>query len=221
MFQPWSRTISIDIDDVADRKNLLLLVQLRWLAVIGQVLTIVIVHFGFGIALPQTNLAYVIAFLIALNVLSLIRHYSHDAIGNTELFLGLLLDVAPLTAQLYLTGGAANPFVLLYLLQVTLTAVLLDAWSAWTLVVVTSGCFVWLSRFYRDVFHEHGDDFARLHVQGSFVCLVLSATLLVFFISRINNNLRARNANLASLRQQSAEKDHIVRIGFARLRSGP
>jgi two-component system sensor histidine kinase RegB len=59
MFQPWSRTISIDIDDVADRKNLLLLVQLRWLAVIGQVLTIVIVHFGFGIALPLANLAYV------------------------------------------------------------------------------------------------------------------------------------------------------------------
>src|ERR1700674_5775653 len=144
MFQPWSRTISIDIDDVTDRKNLLLLVQLRWLAVIGQVLTIVIVHFGFGIALPLANLAYVIAFLIALNVLSLIRHYSHDAIGNTELFLGLLLDVAALTAQLYLTGGAANPFVLLYLLQVTLTAVLLDAWSVWTLVVVTSGCFVWL-----------------------------------------------------------------------------
>ncbi len=99
-------------------------------------------------------------------------------------------------------------------MQVSLAAVLLDAWSAWTLVVVTGGCFVWLSVFYRDVFHEHGDDFARLHLEGSFVCLVLSATLLVFFINRINRNLRARDAHLASLRQQSAEEDHIVRMGL-------
>lgn len=44
----------ISIDHVTDKKNLLLLVQLRWLAVIGQVVTILVVHFWFGIALPLT-----------------------------------------------------------------------------------------------------------------------------------------------------------------------
>ncbi len=93
-------------------------------------------------------------------------------------------------------------------------AVLLDAWSTWTLVVITSGCFVWLSVAYRDIFHEQGIGFARLHMQGTFICFLLSATLLVFFISRINRNLRARDAHLAGLRQQSAEEDHIVRMGL-------
>jgi two-component system sensor histidine kinase RegB len=204
----------MSIDHVTDKKNLLLLVQLRWLAVIGQIVTILIVHFWFGIALPLTDLAIVIAFLIGLNIFSLSRHYRHDMVSNTELFLALLLDVAALTVQLYLTGGAANPFVSLYLLQVTLAAVLLDAWSTWTLVVLTSGCFVWLSIAYRDIFHEQDSGFAKLHMQGTFICFLLSATLLVFFISRIYRNLRARDAHLAGLRQQSAEEDHIVRMGL-------
>src|ERR1700731_2416504 len=213
LVEEGSRPIS---SDQTDRKNLLLLVQLRWLAVIGQVVTILVVHFWFGIALPLTRLAIVIAFLIGLNIVSLLRHHYRNIVSNTELFLVLLLDVAALTVQLYLSGGAANPFISLYLLQVTLAAVLLDAWSTWALVVITSGCFVWLTVFHRDVlsWRGHGGDFAWLHIQGMFVCFVLSATLLVLFITRINRNLRARAAHLASLRQQPAEEDHIVRMGL-------
>jgi len=210
----WSPTPSID--SVTDRKNLQLLVQLRWLAVVGQVITILVVHFWFGIALPLTQMAIVIAFLVGLNLLSLVRHDRPGIVSNTELFLALLLDVAALTVQLYLSGGAANPFVSLYLLQVTLAAVLLDAWSTWTLVVVTSACFVGLTSFYGDIFstRDPGGDFARLHILGMFICFLLSATLLVLFISRINRNLRARDDHLARLRQQSAEEDHIVRMGL-------
>src|SRR6202023_2104357 len=61
---------------------------------------------------------------------------------------------------------------------------------------------------------EQGGNFARLHIQGMFICFVLSATLLVLFITRINRNLRGRDAHLARLRQQSAEEDHIVRMGL-------
>ena len=210
------RSQLISIGPATDKKNLLLLIQLRWLAVIGQVVTILVVHFWFGIALPLTQFAIVIALLIGLNIVSLLRHRYRNIVSNTELFFALLLDVAALTAQLYLSGGAANPFVSLYLLQVTLAAVLLDAWSTWALVIITSGCFVWLTAFHRDIFswRGHGGDFAWLHIEGMFVCFVLSATLLVLFITRINRNLRARDAHLASLRQQSAEEDHIVRMGL-------
>jgi two-component system, sensor histidine kinase RegB len=180
------------------------------------VVTILVVHFWLGIALPLTKMAIVIAFLVALNIVSLFKHRYHDIVSNTELFLALLLDVAALTLQLYLSGGAANPFVSLYLLQVTLAAVLVDAWSTWALVLITSGCFIWLTAVYQDIFslREQGGNFARLHIQGMFICFVLSATLLVLFITRINRNLRGRDAHLARLRQQSAEEDHIVRMGL-------
>jgi two-component system sensor histidine kinase RegB len=201
---------------VTDKRNLLLLVQLRWVAVIGQVLTICIVSWWLRIALPLLQMAAVIVFLIGLNIVSVDRYRRGAIVSNTELFLALLLDVAALTMQLYLSGGAANPFISLYLLQVTLAAVLLRPWSTWVLVVVASGCFVFLMMVYEPVFlpYQHDGDFLRLHIAGMFVCFVLSAVLLVLFIARINRNLRARDARLAQLRQQSAEEDHIVRMGL-------
>ena len=93
---------------------------------------------------------------------------------------------------------------------------LLQAWSTWILVAVTGGCFVFLTMFFEPVFqpYQHDGDFLKLHIAGMFVCFVLSAVLLVLFIARINRNLRARDAHLARLRQQSAEEDHIVRMGL-------
>lgn len=213
--QPQPRT-TISIDRVTDRRNLLLLVQLRWLAVVGQVLTIGVVEWWFHIALPLVRMAAVVVFLIGLNIVSIDRYRRRVSISNAELFVALLLDIAALTMQLYLSGGADNPFVGLYLLQVTLGAILLTGRSTWFLVFITAGCFVFLTQIYVPVFESylHNGEFLRLHVAGMFVCFLLSSVLLVFFIARINLNLRARDAHLAQLRQQAAEEDHIVRMGL-------
>lgn len=201
--------MSIPSQDKTNTKNLLLLIQLRWLAVVGQVVTILFVHFWLGIALPLVPMAAVVLFLVGLNVVGLLRHRYQSEVSNTELFLELLLDVVALTVQLFLSGGATNPFVSLYLLQVILGAVLLEAWSTWALVAITGACFVWLMANYREFAmpHAHGRDFFNLHIQGMFICFVLAASLLVLFITRIQRNLRARDA-------QSAEEDHIVRMGL-------
>src|SRR3546814_666331 len=53
-----------------------------------------------------------------------------------------------------------------------------------------------------------------LYILGALVSFVLVAVLLVVFVTRINANLRARDARLAALRQQAAEEDHIVRMGL-------
>ncbi|MES1180136.1 MAG: HAMP domain-containing sensor histidine kinase, partial [Hyphomicrobium sp.] len=68
--------------------------------------------------------------------------------------------------------------------------------------------------FYEDIFRAYQGDFAWLYIQGTFICFLLSASLLIFFITRINRNLRTRDAHLAHLRQQSVEEDHIVRMGL-------
>ncbi len=210
------RETAIKARDITNKKNLLLLVQLRWLAVVGQVVTILYVHLQLGIALPLAAMAAVLSFLVALNLVTLLRQFRREAIGNSELLLELMLDVGALTLQLYLSGGASNPFISLYLLQVILGAVLLDAWSAWLLVVVTSFCFVLLTLDYRPLAlpASHADMLLSLHIQGMFICYVLAASLLVFFVTRIQHNLKARDAHLAELRQRSAEEDHIVRMGL-------
>jgi len=99
---------------------------------------------------------------------------------------------------------------------VILGAVLLDAVSVWVLVAVASACFVALTLHSRPIAltHAHEGELFGLHVQGMFVCFLLAASLLVIFITRIQGNLRARDAHLADLRQRSVEEHHIVRMGL-------
>lgn len=191
---------------------------MRWAAVIGQVATIAIVEAWLDVDLPLLPMGGVIALLVGLNAFTLVRLRRRSDVTNGELFIELLLDVAALTAQLCLSGGATNPFVSLYLLQVIIGAVLLEAWSTWVLVLVTSACFIGLTAVYRPIaiLGSHGgdDELFSLHTRGMFICFVLAASLLVFFVTRINRNLRARDLRLAELRQQSAEEHHIVRMGL-------
>lgn len=207
---------AIGADDPTNRKNMALLIQLRWIAVVGQVVTIVVVHVGFGIALPLGPMAVVLCALILLNLASL-GWLSHRAdISNRALLVGLVLDVLALTAQLYLSGGATNPFTALYLLQVTLGAVLLDIRSTWALVVLTSACFLGLMLVNRPILAAEAGfaDPLGLYLIGMLVCLALDAALLVAFVTRIMRNVRERDARLAALRQHAAEEDHIVRMGL-------
>ncbi|MGO9674701.1 MAG: ATP-binding protein [Methylocella sp.] len=212
----------ISIQEITNKKNLRLLITLRWLAVGGQIVTIAIVHAWFGVVLPMFEMGCVILFLVGLNLVSLFRSRGQEAVTNSELFVELLFDVAALTAQLYLSGGATNPFISLFLLQVIIGAVLLQQFASWTLVAITSGCFIWLMTFYRKIglsghmhAHETGESsFFDLHIQGMFICYLLAAVLLVLFVTRINRNLRDRDLCLSDLRQQSAEEEHIVRMGL-------
>lgn len=207
---------SAAVESAAGHKNMLQLIQLRWIAVVGQVTTITVVTLGLGIRLPVPQMLAVLVCLIAFNIGSLLRWQERRFITNRELFFALLVDVASLTAQLYFSGGTTNPFAFLYLLQVIIGAVLLEAWSTWTIVAITSACLAGLALFSKPLtlLLDQRHSFPVLYVQGMLICFVLNAALLVIYITRINRNVRARDAQLANLRQRAAEEEHIVRMGL-------
>jgi two-component system sensor histidine kinase RegB len=161
-------------------------------------------------------MSLVLVGLLALNVLSYLWLRAHAEVSNRALLLALMLDVTALTAQLYFSGGATNPFTGLYLMQVTLAAVLLDVVFAWTIVALAAMGFLMLTRFNLPLALPASGvpDLLTLHIFGTFVCFALDAALLVFFLIRITHNLRNRDARLAALRQQAAEEDLIVRMGL-------
>lgn len=209
-------TADVGILDTANRSNLRLLLLLRWIAVGGQLATICAVHFWMGIALPLGPMFAVLWLLIALNGFAWLRLRGQAAITRQELFLGLLADVLALTAQLYMSGGAANPFISLFLLQVMLGAVLLDLRRSAALAAVTVAAFLVLTIWSQPLRLPPAADTSlfALHIQGMFICFVLTALLLLIFVTRITRNLRQRDERLAQLRQQSIEEDHIVRMGL-------
>ncbi|CAA2143553.1 ATP-binding protein [Hyphomicrobium sp. ghe19] len=201
--------------DPAATQNMLLLIQLRWIAVAGQIATIVFVEFVLGIGLPLLPMAVIIAGLIALNLASLAWLRNGRDAGDAALLGALMFDVAALTAQLYFSGGATNPFTFLYLLQVTLAAVLLDRRSTWAVVAATCASFALLTVDYRPLSVPEGfGDLFKLHIAGMLICFALDAALLVVFVTRITRNLRERDARLAALKQHAVEEDHIVRMGL-------
>ncbi len=191
-----------------------MLIQLRWIAVLGQVVTIAIVHFGLRIPLPLAPMGMVLGALLALNALSHVWLRQHLQISSQALFSALLLDVAALTVQLYFSGGATNPFTALYLLQIALAAVLLPGRGAWLIVVVTCIAFVGLIGINQPLAVQPPTSLLRLHILGMFVCFVLGAVLLVVFISRMSRNLQERDTYLVELKRRAAEEDHIVRLGL-------
>jgi two-component system sensor histidine kinase RegB len=201
---------------LAGRKNLLQLIQLRWLAVAGQLLTILAVHFLLGVDLPLVPMLTLLAGLALFNVASQQRSRLALPVGNGELFAGLLVDVGVLTTQLFFSGGITNPFISLYLLQVAVGSVLLRPRYVWVLVAVTSLCFVLLTRWHRPLPMPHlaSPVLSPLYIGGLVLCYLLTASLLVIFIGRIGGNLRQRDARLAALRQRAAEEEHIVRMGL-------
>jgi len=185
------------------------LIQLRWIAVVGQIATIVFVSRIFDVVLPLAMMAVVLAILIGVNLLCMFYWRNREEVSNGELFTALLVDVFTLTAQLYLSGGADNPFVFLYLLQVVLGAVLLRNWSTWMLVGITGLCFVGLMIWSGPV-KIPGNHYQ----QGLWLCFALNAALVVVFMTRINRMLRARDARLATMRQRAVEEEHIMRMGL-------
>jgi len=206
----------LGVEWTAGHKNMLHLIQLRWIAVLGQITTITAATLGFGISLPLPQMLSVLACLIAFNIGSHLRWHERQIVTNGELFHALLVDVGSLTAMLYFSGGITNPFAFLYLLQVILSAVLLKPWSTWTIVAVTSVCLAGLAVFYVPLKLPPDQEryFFNLYVQGMLICFMSNAALLAYFITRIGGNLRVGDAQLAHLRQRAAEEEHIVRMGL-------
>ena len=201
---------------LAGRKNLLQLIQMRWLAVAGQFATILTAQYALGVRLPMVEMLTLLTLLTLFNIASWLRSRLALPVNNSELFAGLLVDVGVLTGQLYYSGGVTNPFIYLYLLQVAVGTVLLRPRYIWAIVVATSLCFAALTQWHLpltlpDMFSPA---LSTQYIGGLLICFLLNASLLVIFIGRIGRNLRQRDATLADLRQRAAEEEHIVRMGL-------
>ena len=195
--------------------NMRQLARLRWLAVAGQLATVAIVGLGLGIRLPFVALLAVVSGLAVAN-LAFVLLPRLRRVTNGWLLAALVFDVGALALELYLTGGIDNPFVSLFLVQVVLGAILLDAWSAWVLVAVAGACVVALGYVYRPLGFPPDlvPSVADLYTLGSWLSFLLVSLLLVLFSTRITRNLRARDAYLADLRARAIEEEHLVRMGL-------
>ena len=104
------------------RLRLHTIVRLRWLAVLGQTVTVIGVYWGLGMDLPIGWCFAVIALSAWLNVALRIRYPASQRLASNHAFYMLGYDIIQLAALLYLTGGLENPFAFLLIAPVTVSA---------------------------------------------------------------------------------------------------
>jgi len=200
----------------AGRKNLRQLIEMRALAVAGQLATVLTVDGPLLIPLPKFEMLTLLAALALFNLLCLWRSRWPRPVSQAELCVGLLVDVAALTGQLYFSGGSDNPFIYLYVLQVAVASVLLRPGALWIVVVSAVAGFLALTQWHRPLVldPQFSGSLPPNYVGGLLLCFVLNVVLLSVFIVRISRNLRQRDAELAEAQQRAAEEVHIVRMGL-------
>lgn len=113
------------------RVNLGHLFWLRSLAIIGQLSTIAVVQIFYGAKLPLPAMLLVIALEMVFNGLTWLRVARAQPETNLELFGQMWVDLGALSALLFLSGGATNPFVTLYIPSLAIAAAVLPWTMRW------------------------------------------------------------------------------------------
>jgi two-component system sensor histidine kinase RegB len=125
----------------------------------------------------------------------------------------LALDVVLLTVLLSASGGPMNPFTVIYLVHITLSAVVLSA--AWTvsIAVLSIAGFGALFLFAADDPHaHHGHGALAHHLEGMWVAFVLAAGLTAFFVRRVALAIARQREQIATLRETSARNAKLAAL---------
>jgi two-component system, sensor histidine kinase RegB len=176
------------------------LTRLRWLAVVGQLVAVLVAVAALKIELPLVPIGLVIG-LTAVSNLAL--QYRGPTAGAWLMPAVVLIDVVLLTAILMLTGGTDNPFCTLYVVHVVLAVILLGSFWTWVVVSMAAMGFAALSRFHieLDPVGNPLPNWAR--VLGPWLSLVLVTVLIAYFIGRLHRELRDRASELAGVRERA------------------
>ncbi len=187
--------------------------KLRYGLLAGQSALILIAHFIFGVQLPIPWLALPLAVSAASNLL--LQRVIGAFSDRTALGILLTLDTLCLTALLSLTGGPANPFTLLYLVQITLSAVILSKEWTWALGALSVICFAFLFPVHRvvPVFEAHHTSQGfSVHLAGMWIAFAAASLAITVFIGKVSETLRKREQDTLSLRDQVARDERLASI---------
>jgi two-component system sensor histidine kinase RegB len=185
------------------------LVLLRWGAVIGQAATIGAAEVMFG-HLPLARLFAYVGALAASNLaLTLVKART----ASPRLLCGavLTLDTFLLSGLLQSVGGAYNPFSILYLVHITLAAVVLGRRWTWFLAALSVACYGLLFAVNPpEVAHGAAD--MRIHLRGMWIAFVVAAGLTAYFVVQLSSAIERRDAEIAEMRARVARHERLASV---------
>ncbi len=199
-FTKKKKTQRILADPVNSRLRLHTIIRLRWIAVLGQLAAISVVSLVLGFYVPIGACLTVIALSAWLNVFLAVSYPSRHRLSIPYASGLLVYDILQLTALLFLTGGMDNPFAMLMVAPVTVSAATLPLRNTIALGLVALAAAAFLVRFHEPLPWIPGIELELpiAYKLGAFAALCVSTTFIGLYAWRLTKESRQMSAALTA-----------------------
>ncbi len=190
-------------------------INLRWIAIIGQFITINSVKFIFNFEFNYL-LANFVIFLGALSNLYLIYFYNKTQISNKSSFNFLSIDIIQLSYLLYLSGGVLNPFSIFLLIPSVFSSSNLDIRTNLTLIFITILSIIFLTFIYEDLPHPINEIIIVVEDYYYYaipLALIIALVFLNYFAITLGRESRLRKEALDKIEEVIAKEHELVSLG--------
>ena len=206
-----SNFLKYDEDLTLQKKTVVIL---RWIALIGQLITIYVVHFLLELNLPII-LCSITIFCGGLTNIFIQFTFKKNQLSNIESTILLFYDVIQLAVLIYLTGGVTNPFVIFLVVPAIVSSTLLNLTSTFFLSFITIITLVLLTFNYFPLpsegnIHFHVPDYYLYSIPTSLIIVLI---FLNYFGFRFGHEARKRSEALNKLESVLAKEQELDSIG--------
>jgi two-component system sensor histidine kinase RegB len=193
------------------------LVILRWIAIIGQYISISIVYFFLNFELPFFNCSMVILIGVLSNIYLQFGEKDNQ-LSNIKASLYLLYDLVQLSLLLFFTGGVTNPFVILLIIPSVVSSTFLSIRSTINLSIITIIILTVLTIFYFPLPHKVTEEL-HFHVPNYYLytipfAILIGLVFLTYFGTRFGAESRKRTDALNRLELILAKEHELESIGL-------
>lgn len=203
------------------------LINLRWVAVIGQVATIVGAIAIFEAQMPAVWSLIVVISLTAFSNVLLAYWFAKDnrvklnvKTWNALLGLVMVMDMLSLTALLFATGGPNNPFFLFIFVNISLSALVLNRNWAWGINLLANICFLLITYEHLKI-PQLDMGLPPLRLAGGLqlkhiallVAFATCSSVIMYFMTRLTAELRAQQLEVRNVQLKQARSEKIEALG--------
>lgn len=196
------------------RVTLRTLILIRWVAILGQLATVLFVHFGLGFSLPGGPVMAAIGASVLLNLVAMAQRGGRMRLADRDAALYLAYDMLQLTLLLYLTGGLANPFTVLLLAPITVGAAILSRFSVILLTILSLVCLTVLVLWHFPLpWAEPAPLVPPLLAFGLWLSLSVSSVFIAAYVFRVAVEARRFADALAATQVALAREQRLSSLG--------
>ena len=189
-------------------------INLRWIGVIGQLITINTVYFIFNLKFDFVLTNLVIFFGIFSN-LYLIYISKKTQLSDGSAFLFLLFDILQLSILIYLTGGINNPFVIFLIIPSVFSSSNLSFKTNILLVTITTISIIFLTFFHYDLTSPLNEHY-HVNLYYSYAiptALIIALIFINYFAIDFGIESRLRKEALNKMEEIMAKEHELLSLG--------